>query len=166
MDKKVKIGIGIAAGTVAGFLLYKSVGGALKLAETADNVKVSLLNLPKIHKIDLSGLKIAVDLKVDNPAKGSLTLKIPSIRAYYTPFNSTNRSLIASTAVSNKSYTVNPVSSGKISGIMIEATYIDLLKTAPTIVGDFLAQGTKIIDRIGFDVIAEVNGIPLKVQKL
>jgi len=166
VDNKVKIGIGVAAAATAGFLIYKSVGGAMKLVETADNVNVSLLNLPKIHKIDLSGLKITVDLRVDNPAQGSLTLKFPSIRAYYTPFNSTNRSLIASTAISNKSYAINPVSSGKISGIMIEASYLDLLKTAPTIVSDFLSQGAKIIDRIGFDVIVEVNGIPLKVQKL
>jgi hypothetical protein len=49
---------------------------------------------------------------------------------------------------------------------MIEASYFSLLTTAPGIVTDFMAQGAGIADGFGFEVIAEVNGIPLKVQKL
>jgi hypothetical protein len=107
-----------------------------------------------------SGLKISVDLKVDNPAKQRVTVKIPSIRLYY------RGKMVASTAVSDKTYTIEPVSTGKISGIMIEASYLNLLSTAPSIITDFLTQGTAITNNLGFDVIAEVNGIPLKVQKL
>jgi hypothetical protein len=43
---------------------------------------------------------------------------------------------------------------------------LNLLTTVPAIVTDFLTQGTAITNNLGFDVIAEVNGIPLKVQKL
>ena len=159
LNIKAKIGVGLAAvaAAVGGFFLIRK---GTSLIETAENVNVELLGLPKIHKIDLTGLKISLDLKVDNPARGRLSLKFPSIRAYY------NRALIASTAISDKTYAIEPVSSGKISGIMIEASYLNLLQTAPAIVTDFMGQGTKIIDKLGFDVIAEVNGIPLKVQKL
>ena len=73
---------------------------------------------------------------------------------------------IASTQINNRTYVIDPVATGKISGIRIEASYLDLFKVAPTIVADFALQGSKIIDALGFDVIAEVNGIPLKVQKL
>jgi hypothetical protein len=156
MDKPLIIGIGACAAAAAGFLLFK--GTSLK--ETADNIHVELLSLPKIHKIDGSGLKISVDLKVDNPAKQRVTVKIPSIRLYY------RGKMVASTAVSDKTYTIEPVSTGKISGIMIEASYLNLLTTAPSIITDFLSQGTAITNNLGFDVIAEVNGIPLKVQKL
>jgi hypothetical protein len=121
---------------------------------------VSLNSLPKIHKIDMSGLKISVDLKVDNPAKGRVNVKLPSVRLFY------KGKMVASTAVNNTTYTIDPVSTGRISGIMIEASYFSLLTTAPTIVTDFLAQGTGIAAGFGFEVIAEVNGIPLKVQKL
>jgi len=146
----------IGVGTAAGFLLFK--GTTLK--ESAENVNVSLLSLPKIHKIDLSGLKISVDLRVDNPAKGRITLKLPSIRLLY------KGKLLASTIVSDKPYTVEPVSSGKISGIMIEASYLNLLTNAPGIISDFGTQGMGITNNLGFEVLAEVNGIPLKVQKL
>lgn len=159
MDTKVKIGVGIAAAAAAvgGLFLIKK---GTTLMETASNINVSLLNLPKIHQINLSGLKIAIDLRVDNPAQGQLKLKFPSIRAYY------KGKSIASTQISDKSYVINPVSSGKITGIMIEAGYLNLISAAPTIISDFSAQGTGIINNIGFDVIAEVNGVPIKVQKL
>jgi len=166
MNKKIVIGIGVAAAAAVGYFFLKLLPKSLQLKESADNIKVELFGLPKIHKLDLSGLKISLDLKVDNPAQGRLNIKIPSVRAYYTPVNTTNRSLLASTTVSDKTYTIEPVSTGKISGIIIEVGAMNLLLNAPTIVKDYLAQGTKILDRVGFDVIAEVNGIPLKVQKL
>ena len=158
MNKKVKIGIGVAAAAAIGALLFKTVPKTIQLIESAGNIKVSLLSLPRIHTI--SPLKIAVALKVDNPAKGTVSLKIPSVRLYY------NSKMIASTSVNDRTYTIEPVSTGKISGIMIEASTLSLLTTAPGIVSDFVAQGTNITKKFGFDVIAEVNGIPLKVQKL
>ena len=148
------IGLGVAA--AVGFGLYKG----LSLKETADNIQVGLLSLPKIHKVDLTGMKISVDLKVDNPAKERVTVKIPSVRLYY------KGKMLASTAISDKTYTIDPVSTGKISGIMIEASYLNLLTSAPSIITDYATQGTNLTANFGFDVIAEVNGIPLKVQKL
>ncbi len=156
MNKPVLIGLGIGVAAAVGFVLFK--GTALK--ETADNISVNLLKLPQIHKIDASGLKISVDLKVDNPAKARVTLKLPSVRLFY------KGKLVASTAVSDKTYTVEPVTTGKITGIMIEASYLNLLTSAPSIVTDFIAQGTNVANGFGFEIIAEVNGIPLKVQKL
>jgi len=161
MNKSGKIGI-VAAAAVAGVLIFKALPKAVQLKETVDNVNVSLLSLPRIHTI--SPFKIAIDLKVDNPAKGRLNLKIPSIRAYYNTGSS--RVMIASTSVNDKTYVIEPVSTGKISGIMIEASALSLLTTAPTIVSDIMAQGANIINKLGFDVIVEVNGIPMKVQKL
>ena len=153
---------GAAVAAAVGFFLTKGT----TLMETADNISVSLLGLPKIHKMDLSGLTISLDLKVDNPAKGRVTLKLPSIRAYYNKA-ADDRALVASTSISDKTYAIEPVSSGKISGIKIEASYLNLLTTAPAMISDFTAKGASaIIDKLGFDVLAEVNGIPLKIQKL
>ena len=155
MNRPLIIGIGAFAAAL-GYFLFK--GTSLK--ETGDNIRVSLASLPKIHKIDLTGLKISVDLKVDNPAKQRVTVKLPSVRLFY------RGKLVASTAVNNTAYTIEPVSTGKITGIMIEASYLSLLTTAPGIVTDFMAQGANITNNIGFEVIAEVNGLPIKVQKL
>ena len=155
MNKPFIIGIGAAVAAL-GYLLFK--GTSLK--ETAENVRVSLASLPKIHKIDLSGLKVSVDLRVDNPGKERISVKIPSVRLSY------RGKLVASTAVNDKVYTIEPTTTGKISGITIEASYLNLLTTAPGIVTDFLAQGTGITDNLGFEAIAEINGLPIKVQKI
>jgi ABC-type phosphate transport system ATPase subunit len=56
--------------------------------------------------------------------------------------------LVASTAINDKTYTIEPVSTGKISDIMIETSYLSLLTTAPGIVIDFMAQGANITDFI------------------
>jgi len=62
MKKPHIIGLAISAAAAAGFLLFKGTN----LKETADNIRVSLASLPKIHKIDLTGLKVSVDLRVDS----------------------------------------------------------------------------------------------------
>ena len=154
VSRPLLIGIGIAA--AAGYAIFKG----FSLSESASNIRVSLASLPKIHKIDLTGLKVSVDLRVDNPGKERITVKIPSVRLSY------KGKLVASTAISNKTYTIEPVTSGKISDIMIETSYLSLLTTAPGIVTDFMTQGASITDYIGFDVMAEVNGLPIKVQKV
>jgi hypothetical protein len=156
MLKPIKIAIGGSIAAIVGYLLFK--GTVLK--ESAENIRVSLFNLPKIHKIDFGGLKIAVDLRIDNPAKASVKIKIPSVRMFY------KGNLVASTAINDKTYMIDPVSTGKITGIMIEAGYVSLLTTAPGIITDFTASGSNIINNFGFEVLAEVNGIPIKVQKL
>ena len=130
------------------------------MSETAENIRVSLASMPKIHKIDFTGLKVSVDLRVDNPGKERITVKIPSALLSY------RGKLVASTAISNKLYTIEPTTTGKISGIMIEASYLSLLTNAPSIISNFATQGANITDNLGFEAIAEINGLPIKVQKL
>ena len=65
MDTKVKIGIGIAAAATMGALLFRGIKTVTTLKETAENVRISLLGLPKIHKVELATTKIKIDLRVD-----------------------------------------------------------------------------------------------------
>ena len=155
MDTKLKIGIGVAAVATAGFLLFK--GTTLK--ETADNINIELLGMPKINLSIAKGLTVTLDLKVDNPAKGRVNVKLTSIRAFY------KGKQVASTPINDRVYPIEPVSSGKISGIKISASWLNLLTTIPALTQDFLA-GANITNNFGFDAIAEVNGIPLRIQKL
>ncbi len=141
----------LAAG---GFGIYK----ALSLKETFENTSVTLASIPKIHRVDFSGIKVSIDLKVDNPAKERIKLKLPSVKLYY------KSKLIASTEISNTTYTIEPTSSGKITGIIIEAGTINLVGSS--IVTDFLQSGTNITQNFGFEVMLEANGIPLKIKKL
>jgi hypothetical protein len=139
--------------------------------EVADNIDIGLLNMPKIHSVSLSGMVINVDLKVDNPAKQQINLKIPSLRVYF------KGTKIASTGISDKTYTINPVSSGKISGIKITLPFTSLVSVLPGIVTEVVKRISNLTDAaayltstvmsgIGYDILVEANGIPLKVQKL
>ena len=159
MDTKVKIGIGVAAVAAVGFLLFRGVKTVATLKETAENIHVSLLGAPKIHKLDWSNLTINVDLKVDNPAKGRVNLKLPSVRMLY------DNKQIASTKISDKTHVIEPVSTGKISGIKIDVSLLSLLLSAPAIVNDIRnSTAEKVLAKIGIDIIAEANGIPVSVK--
>ncbi len=153
LQKPIIIGLGVA---VVSYGVYRGV----LLKETAENVRVSLLQLPKIHKIDGTGLKVSLDMRLDNPVKSKVKIKIPSIKAYY------NGKLLASTAINDKVYTIEPVSSGKITGTMIEATHLSLITTLPSIIMDFISQGNSLASRFGFDVSLEVDGVALKIQRI
>ena len=159
MDTTVKIGIGVVTAAAFGFFLFRGIKTATTLKETAENVNISLLGVPKVHKLDWSNLTINVDLKVDNPAKGRVNIKLPSIRMYY------SGKQIASTKISDKTHVIEPVSSGKISGIKIEVPLLTLILTAPTLVSDIRnSTAENIIAKIGADIIAEANGIPVRVK--
>jgi hypothetical protein len=145
--KIILAGLGVAA--VAGFGIYKG----LSLSETAGNIRVSLASLPKIHKIDLTGLKVSVDLRVDNPSKERITVRIPSVRLSY------KGKLLASTAINDKTYTIEAVSTSTISGIIIEAGYLNIIGTG-------ILTDKNIKANIGFESMIEINGLPIKIQKL
>jgi hypothetical protein len=148
MDSKIILaGLGVAA--IAGFGIFKG----LALSETASNIRVSLASLPKIHKIDLTGLKVSVDLRVDNPSKERITVKIPSVRLSY------RGKLIASTVINGKTHIIEPVSTGKIQGIIIEAGYLNIIGTG-------ILTDNNIKNNIGFEAMIEINGLPIKIQKL
>jgi hypothetical protein len=148
MDKRlVLVGLGVAA--IAGLGVFKG----LSLSETASNIRVSLASLPKIHKIDFTGIKVSVDLRVDNPSKERITVKIPSVRLLY------KGKLIASTAISNKAYTIEAVSTSKIPGIIVEAGYLSLIGTG------ILTDANR-MNSIGFEAMIEINGLPIKIQKI
>jgi hypothetical protein len=147
------LGIGLAA---VGFLLFKGLKSGMKLMEAADNFRISLASLPKIHRIDLSGIKISADLKVDNPTKQALSIKIPSVALSY------KGKAIANTAVNSKTYTIAPESSGKITDIMVECGLLNII----SLVGSGIISDPQLSANIGFEALVEVNGIPIKVSKV
>jgi LEA14-like dessication related protein len=129
--------------------------GGLKLMEAAENFRVSIAGV-KIHKLDLSGIKVAADLKIDNPSKQVLTVKIPSVTISY------KGKTIATTSINNKTYTIPAESSSKITDVYVEASYLNLIG----LVGSGIISDPAIMDNIGFEAMVEVNGVPIKVSKI
>ena len=180
MDKSVKIGIGVAAAAAIGFLIFKGAKTALSLKETAENIQVSLLGLPKIHKVELATTKIKIDLRVDNPVDQLVKLKIPSIRLYY------KGKLLVTAPVNNTVYEIKPMATGQITNLpLFEVSNITLLGSAANILttaitafssgaglvnnatamaNKIMAQSSQIINDLGFDIIAEANGMRVRVK--
>ena len=143
----------IPAIAIASFVIYRGIA----YKETAENIRVKLAGIPKIHKIDFKNLVLSIDLKVDNPSKEQIKIKIPSIRLFY------NNQLVANTQISDKIHTIEPVTTGKISGIKVETSTVNLI--SHPIVTDFLT-GKDVTKKLGFEIMIEANGIPLKIQKV
>ena len=148
ISKPLWIGLGITA--LAGWGIFKG----FSLKETGENIRISLASVPKIHKIDLTGLKISVDLRVDNPGKERLKVKIPMVRVSY------KGKLIASTAINSNVYTIEPEATGRISGIIVEAGYLSLIGSSS------ILTDKNILSNIGFEAMIEINGLPIKIQKV
>ena len=143
----------IPALAIASYVIYRGIA----YKETAENIRVKLSGIPKIHKINFKTLVLSIDLKVDNPSKEQINIQIPSIRLFY------NNQLVANTQISDKVHVIAPVSTGKISSIKIETSTVNLI--SHPIVTDFLA-GKDVTKKLGFEIMLEANGIPLKIQKL
>ena len=159
MNNRLKIGLGVFAAAVAGFFIFRAVRGTATLVETASNANVMVHGTPRIHKLDWSNLTVNVDLRVDNPAKGRVSVKLPSIRMFY------GGNQVASTKISDKTHYIEPVSTGYIKDIRIDVPLLTLILTAPTIVNDIRSSSTaNVLSKIGIDMIAEANGIPVRIK--
>jgi hypothetical protein len=131
----------------------------LKLKEAADEFRVSLASLPKVHTVNISGVTISADLKIDNPTPTQLKIKIPSVVASY------KGKTIATTVPSDQEFTIGPNSVGRITGIKVQAGLLNLMSLFGSgIMSDFVAG--KAMQNLGFEVTASVNGIPIKVTKV
>ena len=142
----------IPALAIASYVIYRGIA----YKETAENIRVKLAGT-KIHKINFKNLVLSIDLKVDNPSKEQINIKIPSIRLFY------KNQLVANTQISDKVHVIEPVSTGKISSIKIETSTVNLI--SHPIVTDFLS-GKDVTKNLGFEIMIEANGIPLKIQKI
>ena len=110
---------------------------------------------------------INIDLRIDNPAKQQIRVKIPSIRVYY------SGTKIADTKINANEYVVQPMSSGTISGIKLNVslTSLGLALITTSLLTDVKnclqsKDMSALVNNLGFDVLAEVNGLPIKAQKL
>ena len=98
--------IGIAGGLLYG--IYKLLG----MQKISDNAVTSLSN-PRIHTVDMRGLVIRTEVKVDNPTRSSVTITKPVITL------TTKEKYITSTQPENKTFKISPLSSTQIDTIEV-----------------------------------------------
>lgn len=75
MWKKLLIGLGVGTGAFAAINYFRKLSRA-----SAELQSVSTL---QVHKLDLSGLTLRVDVKLKNPTAASFKLKFPFVKLIY-----------------------------------------------------------------------------------
>lgn len=75
MWKKLLIGLGVGTGAFAAINYFR------KLSRTS--AELQSVSSMQVHKLDLSGLTLRVDVKLKNPTAASFKLKFPFVKLIY-----------------------------------------------------------------------------------
>ncbi len=114
--RKILLGLGIGGGLAAGGVYLWRL----------KNTSVSLEVVPTVtlHKVDLQGIILRVDVQLKNPTRTGLKLKFPFIKLLLK-----SESIGSSQAV-NKDIALPAFGEAKFEGIMIRIPMLSLLSTA------------------------------------
>lgn len=144
MNLLTKILIGAGAVTGIGFLL--------KLKRTS--AEIQTVTTAKIHRLDLSGLTVRIDVQVKNPTKGSLSIKYPFVKVIY------KDATIGTSQSINQDIKIPSFGEARIDGILINIPILGLLS-----VGKDLYKSLK--DNSGVKVnITVISTIELGLKSL
>jgi len=75
MIKKILIGIGVGTGAIAAWNYFSGLRKTSAELESITHIN--------IHKLDLKGLVIRVDVQLKNPSKNKLKIKFPFVKLIY-----------------------------------------------------------------------------------
>ena len=114
--KKILLGLGIGGGVVAGGMYL------WRLNKTSVNLEV--VPTVKLHKLDLQGLVLRVDVQLKNPTRTGLKLKFPFIKLMI------KGSSIGSSQAVNQDIAIPAFGEAKFEAIMIRIPMFSLLSTA------------------------------------
>lgn len=90
--------------------------------------ELEVIPTASVHKFDLKGLTLRIDLAMKNPTSASFKIKFPYIKLYY------KDSIVGSSQVVNKDITIPAYGQAVIEKIMLDVQLANLLTTAATII--------------------------------
>lgn len=126
---KLLVGLGLGAGVIGGVVYFN------KLSRTTANLEV--IPSAMIHKLNLTGMHIKMDVRLKNPDGGSFKIKFPYIKLVY------EGTTIGSSQSVDKYIDLPAYGEAVINGIMIQIPLLGILSTAFKIY-QALIKGTEI----------------------
>jgi hypothetical protein len=120
--KKVLISLGVGAGALLGFNYFRK----LQLTDMHMEIVPSAM----LHKLDLSGLHIRMDIRIKNPDAGSLKIKYPFMRLAY------EGETIGSSQAIDKDIQIPAYGEAVVNGIMIQIPITNILTSVHKIFKD------------------------------
>jgi hypothetical protein len=126
---KLLLGLGLGAGALVGFNYFR------KLSLTDQHMEI--VPSATIHKLDMSGLYIRMDIRIKNPDAATFKIKYPFMKLVY------EGETIGSSQVIDKDITIPPYGEAVINGVMIAIPITNILTNAYKIFKD-LNAGKKV----------------------
>jgi 7-cyano-7-deazaguanine synthase in queuosine biosynthesis len=90
--------------------------------------ELEVIPTANVHKFDLKGLTLRLDLLMKNPTAGSLKIKFPFVKVHYKDV------LVGSSQVVNKDITIPAYGQAVIEKIMLDLPLTNLLSTAAALI--------------------------------
>lgn len=112
----------IITGTAIGAAVVAAVTWLARMNRASVNLEV--VPAIKLHKLDLQGLYIRVDLQLKNPTRSAFKLKYPFIKLSY------KGTSVGSSQVVNQDITLPAFGEAQISEIMIRIPVLNIFSTA------------------------------------
>lgn len=145
--KKILIGAGIGGGLIAGATYLLRLKRTSAELETVPSVMV--------HKIDLKGITLRVDVKLKNPTKTELKIKFPFVKLIY------KDSTIGSSEVINKDITIPSFGEAMASNIMIQVPLFGIFSLGSGLIKAYQSgESVKMNVKTGSTIDLGVKTIP------
>jgi hypothetical protein len=129
MIKPVHVLIGVSAATA----LYYGGSYLLQLNRLSNELETE--TKASIHKVNLSGIELQINVKLKNPSGGSIQVKQPFVKLIY------GGKTIASSAVKDTNLTLEKFSEVDLQPIRITLGFLSLATTVPALVKAYRETG-------------------------
>jgi hypothetical protein len=120
----------MGAGTIAALF-----GGAYVMRMNRLSQELESDTRVSIHKVSLSGIELAINVKLKNPSGGSIRVKHPFVKMIY------SGKTVASSQVKDVNITMSKFSEVKLDPIKISLGFLKLATTVPGLVKDYRESG-------------------------
>lgn len=132
----------ITAGTLLGGVIIGGVIYIPKLIRLKNaSPELDVIPSAKIHKVDLTGLTIRIDIKLKNPTPAAFKMKYPYVRLTY------KGTTVGTSQSVNKDIEMTGLGEANIEGIMMNVTLMNMLSVAGP-----LLKAVKANDQIQIDI--------------
>ncbi len=108
----------IAVGTVVGGVLIGTTVYVIRLNHTS--AQLETIPMVKIHKLDLTGLTLRVDVQLKNPTRTAFKIKFPFIKLVY------KGTTVGSSQVVDKDITIPAFGEAVVNQIMIRVPLLSI----------------------------------------
>lgn len=140
-------------GTGVGVGIYAGIRYMFGLKKMQDEIEI--IPTVNIHKLDLKGLVIKIDVQMKNPTQGTVNLQFPYVKLQY------KGSVIGSSSVINKFIKIPAYGEAKIEEIMITIPLLNIFSLGVALYKALQNKETVKLDvRVLTAIQTPINKIP------